>query len=497
MVPVKWDGAQWEIVSPNDVRWYNYSNNTDQWANMMLRDGLYYINDSGTSTSAGTTALANLIGKKVDNSNTGSLYVWIPRYSYKISSGNIDLKWSIGTTDYTLDGYNVHPAFRYAGYDGGDTATDSNYSGSINDLTGLWIAKYDAKKINTRIGIRETGTKWTNETIGTMFTTAKNMVNGADYQLSTTYFETHLLKNVEWGAIAYLQKYSENSTKYNVMEIDKTSSYSEYVAGYNELLGGTVNYNVNQYGSSLRSAADRFVDIIKLSEVTDDATTNYSKYKEYYGNAVGETSSGASGTTSWNSEDSVIPETTSPFIVRTGRFGYTSGTGAANSLIGFRTALVAIQEPVISKYNVAVETLDPNATITGINSYTPGTTVTVKITPSASHEFANWKVISGGVTLSSSTSATITFTMPSNDVLLFADSRVNPDKEHILSTYIDGIEEHTIREVGETITLTAEAANGKTFTGWTAKGVTISNATATTITITMPDNDVMIVANFT
>jgi len=417
MIPVIWEGSTWEIVNPTDSRWYNYS--TGKWANVMLRDGMNYIDNDGSIKSVGTIALAELVGKKVDSSNPGSALIWIPRYSYKINGESIDIKWSKDLTDYTLEDYNLHPAFRYARYNGGDTATAGNYSSGYSDKTGIWVAKYEAKNVSSAIKISESGTRWTNIDVGTAFSTAQDMIGQSQYNLSTTYFESHLMKNVEWGAIAYLQKYINTTSIYDIKDVDKTSGRSEYVASYNELVGGTINYNVRQNGSSLVSAAEKFVDVVKITKPSDTIKIHNS-YKEYLGNAIGETSTSGTGNTSFNNETSAVPVDSTPFVARTGRFGYTGVSGAANASIGFRPVIVLKSVPTRSKYNVSVLQNCTNGSVSGVNQYTSDSTVTLTATPAYEFKFTGWQIVSGGVTLSSTTSATTTFTMPSTDVTILA-----------------------------------------------------------------------------
>ena len=45
-------------------------------------------------------------------------------------------------------------------------------------------------------------------------------------------------------------------------------------------------------------------------------------------------------------------------------------------------------------------------------------TITITATPDSYHDFSSWTVVSGGVTLSSTTTATATFTMPTSDVVI-------------------------------------------------------------------------------
>lgn len=53
MTPIKWNGNKWVETTADDKDWYNYSKK--QWANVKLADG--------------------------------SMFVWIPRYAYKITTG--------------------------------------------------------------------------------------------------------------------------------------------------------------------------------------------------------------------------------------------------------------------------------------------------------------------------------------------------------------------------------------------------------------------------
>jgi len=55
-----------------------------------------------------------------------------------------------------------------------------------------------------------------------------------------------------------------------------------------------------------------------------------------------------------------------------------------------------------------------------VQSATPGATITLTATPDSGNIFIRWEIISGGITLSSTTSATATFTMPDSEVTVNA-----------------------------------------------------------------------------
>jgi hypothetical protein len=64
---------------------------------------------------------------------------------------------------------------------------------------------------------------------------------------------------------------------------------------------------------------------------------------------------------------------------------------------------------------------EDGGSVTGAGKYREGSTVTLVATPLTGHRFTSWEVVSGGVTLSTTTNATTTFTMPANDVVVKAN----------------------------------------------------------------------------
>ncbi len=143
LTPVKIDAnGNITVTTEEDTTWYNYEN--QQWANAKSADG--------------------------------SLWVWIPRYAYKITyepsndhsqAGTIDVKFLIGTTDNyeeantetgskaakrateknvgeagtpvdTTTDYYVHPAFT------NESSIQFANGGWDKELTGIWVAKFEA-----------------------------------------------------------------------------------------------------------------------------------------------------------------------------------------------------------------------------------------------------------------------------------------------------------------------------------------------------------------
>lgn len=141
MIPVKRSGDNyWVVTSPDDDEWYDYAvtgKGPVRYANVMLLDDMAL--EGITNEKLRTLNLESMVGKKVVKE--GSMFIWIPRYTY---NGN-SIVYSKRTIDYTKNGYVKSPAF-YNGEYVGATTNDSNagYIAGGKELTGIWISKYEA-----------------------------------------------------------------------------------------------------------------------------------------------------------------------------------------------------------------------------------------------------------------------------------------------------------------------------------------------------------------
>ncbi len=256
MIPVKWKEDSWVVTDSSDDNWYNYENK--QWANIMLTDGLVVegIQDAKTAT------LQEMKNKRV--TSVGSMFVWIPRYAYKITenyhkggdsiTGKVEICFlkeatnepakegitiveynEVTTNNYTSfpNGYVVHPAFQYE-----------------QNATGIWVAKFEAS--HTGCSNQEsTGSTDTNVTTKTLqvkpeVTSWRNIQIGTSYSVCLNYMPTlnsHLMKNTEWGAVTYLSQsvYGKNSKVW----INNSGSYITGSAGNSESASQNIGTNIN------------------------------------------------------------------------------------------------------------------------------------------------------------------------------------------------------------------------------------------------------------
>ena len=206
--------------------WYNYENK--EWANAVI------LKDETATYSE---------NEVIPETAIESYFVWVPRYKYQIfDTGsytglttkttkeqlinvvfeNKDTAPSNGTTK---DSWLTHPAF---------TSFDSN---------GFWVGKFEtgydgatsttAAQVNSvdtsKIIIKPNVYSWRNMTVGNMFK------NSYDYKRD---LDSHMMKNTEWGAVAYLQH-----SAYGSQASVRINNNESYITGYASTTEPTKGYN--------------------------------------------------------------------------------------------------------------------------------------------------------------------------------------------------------------------------------------------------------------
>ena len=342
-----------------------------------------------------------------------SYFVWIPRYAYRIiyfdsaeskkayqegtlteadakaqgkikgysdSRGIVDsegkkVAYVTCTTKEMVseDYFMTHPAFMNGtstGYTNGEWSTD---------VEGIWIGKYEASLANksdgtnivpsssTDANILLSAPENSDKTIVTKpgysnwrYTTIGNCYDNAKYY--STELESHMLKNSEWGAVAYLteSKYGRNGTEigYNDEYITGGGANNAYaktnqdqsttgnVYGIYDMCGGADEYVASYYTggySSILNNGSSFTNT-KTSDKYATAYTGTNAYASYkYGDATYETSG-------WHSDLSLNVNSYEPFFGRGGRpasnyyvdgvFSFGGTNGYAGDFGSFRLTLV-------------------------------------------------------------------------------------------------------------------------------------------------------------
>lgn len=212
-------------------KWYSYADK--KWANaVVLKEAATYEK-----------------GEEIPESNIESYFVWIPKYSYKIFDlGNynsvieekptksivktIDIKFGTENTSDSNTGecttpltsgatgecevgeYMTHPAF------------------ITMNTNGLWVGKFETgyngattkaeaqqnSDDSSKIIIKPNVYSWRNINVKNAFTISYNYLRDND---------SHMMKNTEWGAVAYL-----SLSKYGINKEVNINNNSDYKTGY-------------------------------------------------------------------------------------------------------------------------------------------------------------------------------------------------------------------------------------------------------------------------
>ena len=286
LVPIVFDtsnGTVIKTVSSMDSSWYNYNNK--EWANAVL------VKESGTKTRAYYKANP---GVAIDESDILAYYVWIPRYKYKIwktgfsangKEQTIDIQFESAdtiSTGTTVGSYITHPAFWWDNDSDGVRESDE-------ELAGIWVGKFETTGTADSPTILPNVTSLRNQKVSIQFATAQKL-GGTTYGVSSN-VDSHMMKNSEWGAVAYLShsKYGANreiyinnssgyytgrsggnvggSTAINTVYPDQTSTTQYNSYGFYTWDGFLLNYNTNTKSSTR--------DLTKVGSTTGNITGVY------------------------------------------------------------------------------------------------------------------------------------------------------------------------------------------------------------------------------
>ena len=194
MIPVEFDASGNTVKANVKGTWYDYE--SKKWANAVV-----------VTSASRSKYLSASAGTQITESDILGYFVWVPRYKYKLfnaSNGTVAAKSieiqfesasttkSTGTTNGT---WLTHPAFTF-----GSTV-----------LAGIWVGKFELTGDATTPTVKPNQKSLTNQNIATAFNTIRKFSTTSNYGLTT--YDAHMMKNSEWGAVAYLSHsvYGKNS----------------------------------------------------------------------------------------------------------------------------------------------------------------------------------------------------------------------------------------------------------------------------------------------
>lgn len=289
-----------------DEDWYDYSNVSPNWANVKMNDNRYYV--------------------------------WIPRFAYKIQefyagtnyshipASAISIVFLKETTNYMANeevlpaGYQVHPAFKYP---------DSN--GNMIDVPGFWVSKYN---VNDLVDVVYKKTGEGDLILGALEEVELTKLHGTSESV-TTQLESHLLKNSEWAAIAYLSLATAGKTNDGTTLQNNPSAVMDL--NVRQFVAGALKNEINQIPTT------KGVNFDSYEIDTDTDKLLYETFEEkQLGDAITATSSGVSSYSAWFAGRSERISNTAPYILRgldNSLFSYSASIRNPNTGAGCRNVL--------------------------------------------------------------------------------------------------------------------------------------------------------------
>lgn len=334
LIPVVYDEDEqvWIKAATTQTGWYNYDDQI--WANAV-------------TTTAETRAVYNAadVGTIIPMKDILGMYVWIPRYAYlttnlgtnyaggsKTQPGGIGIKFmsnknkiSDQTDEFDYTGYIVHPAFTdgsIVGYNNNGVYTTTvayQFGGWDEEITGFWYGKFETSA-NT-LSLRGNGTSTVltdpivkpdvvarrSQTVSDKFKTAQNI---SSYQGIN--IDSHMSKNSEWGAVAYLSqstygKYGNTDYETTNKEIYINNSSGYYTGRSMGMPGGaTGSYNRADGGYPYNYTTHPLID-----STTGASIMNSDEYIWTYKDGVYKSSTQGKASTTTNLRfDFTLTETT-------------------------------------------------------------------------------------------------------------------------------------------------------------------------------------------
>ena len=330
MIPIKYDGTKWVKASTTTTNdWYDYTNK--MWANAVMV----------TSETRGTYMNAST-GTTISEEDILAYYVWIPRYKYQLF--NVD--------STTMDPIEIQVEFedgtptKSTGTSNGEWLTHPAFTFGTDELKGIWVGKFEitgsasSPTIKPGLNILTSTNVYTHFSVSQQFGTAAYLNN-----MGVSQVDAHLMKNIEWGAVAYLKQ-----SKYGLglTDIAVNNDNSRITGGGTELsyvtnVAQTTTGNI--YGVyDMSGGSDEYVMAASLesgntsivyssSGFTTDTLPFNSKYLDQYnygsyndytrsilGDAMGET-------TGWYSDANRLTYGTYTWITRGGWSGSGDSAG--------------------------------------------------------------------------------------------------------------------------------------------------------------------------
>ena len=353
MIPITYDGTNWvkaDIYGAYN-NWYDYGN--QKWANAVM------------VTSAKRETYMNAdVGTVVPEADILAYFVWIPRYKYKLFNATYASGTSPQVIDVTFENgssstgtvtctHGTNGAETCQNKSNGNWYTHPAFTFGDTELKGIWVAKFKTTGSITAPTVKPGVSPLNNKNISNMYSASK-LIRSTNYLTTkgANESDSHMMKNIEWGAVAYLKQsiyglgitdVEESNSNYtgggtgNAYKNNGGRSTTGNITGIYDMKEMIVEYMMGNYNKTAGSSG-LTISTVPTEHIDIYSGTNVSA--SHLGDATGETAG-------WYSNFKYFVYSSDPWFSRAGRcsignnagvFGFCYNTGEAGNS-SFRTVL--------------------------------------------------------------------------------------------------------------------------------------------------------------
>ena len=222
MIPVNIANDGTVTKADTTTNWYSYENK--KWANIVLVSDPTVVRNNGD-------VINNIL----------AYFVWIPRYRYQLFNAT----GASGTKSQTINiAFESSSTSKSNGTTNGTWLTHPAFTFGSEEVNGFWFGKFATTGSATAPTILPKLLMITGHNLATEFTTAQKF---STYGLTNV--DSHMVKNSEWGAVAYLS-YSVYGKNGEVSVNNNSNALTGYAAVNKATAGwSSTSISINQFGT--------------------------------------------------------------------------------------------------------------------------------------------------------------------------------------------------------------------------------------------------------
>ena len=363
MIPVKFDASGNAVVADTNSEWYNYK--THEWANAVL------VNCADSSIKSkyfdsNNKVLASAVGKTISMDEIMQMYVYIPRYKYQLfnAEDGTSVEQAINIT------FESKTTAKSTGTKNGEWLTHPAFTFGDKELAGIWVGKFETSNTSALPKIVPNVSSLRSMNVSSQFNTSRLMTTtlASTYGTSTN-DDSHMMKNMEWGAVAYLSssiygRYANASTCIDSgceVWINNNSSYTTGCAGSSvsassattcnawntatgvnasttgniygiyDMSGGAWEYVMGNYNDTVLNAGFSSMPEAKYYDKYTGINLDSDFTKYHLGDATKETLKTKSrGENAWYGDYSYSVDWYDPWVLRGGNYNVSTRAGVFN-----------------------------------------------------------------------------------------------------------------------------------------------------------------------